>query len=183
MTKDSDESSESVFALVLSVLGVALLLYFLWAFGVIRDWLTGLGAAGAVLLYIVVALLVFPIANSPSEGGGSEYRQARRTLGRAIAYYGLLPGHAIGTTILGTIALPPIIALNVALTVRLRARVAIVPVLSLPALVPQLVAATQGAAAALSGDAAMATAWSGLLLTFAFVYAILGLTIVPTAIE
>ncbi len=94
-----------------------------------------------------------------------------------------LPGHLAIAILLGVVALPPIVVLDVALTLRLRARAVLVPILALPTLVPQLVAATQGAAAAMSGDATGALGWSGLLLAFALVYAVLGLTIVPVAIE
>src|SRR3989442_1463067 len=65
----------------------------------------------------------------------------------------------------------------------LRARAALVPILALPVLVPQLVAASRGASAALSGDAVGALSWAGLLFAFAVVYSVLGLTIVPAAIE
>jgi ABC-type transport system involved in cytochrome c biogenesis permease component len=58
-----------------------------------------------------------------------------------------------------------------------------VPILVLPVLVPQLVAATNGTAAAMAGDAAGAFGWAGLLIAFALVYSVLGLTIVPTALE
>ena len=74
-------------------------------------------------------------------------------------------------------------ALDAVLALRLRSRGALVPILVLPVLVPQLVAATNGAAAAVSGDAAGAMAWAGLLVAFALVYSILGLTIVPAALE
>lgn len=94
-----------------------------------------------------------------------------------------LPGHLLLAVALGVVALPPIVVLDVALTLRLRARAALVPILALPVLVPQLVAATSAAAAALGGDGATSLAWSALLLAFALVYAVLGLTIVPTAIE
>jgi len=94
-----------------------------------------------------------------------------------------LPGHLVVATIVGVAALPPIVVLDVALTVRLRARAALVPVLALPVLMPQLVAATNAAGAALAGDAMGASAWSALLFAIALVYAVLGLTIVPTAIE
>ena len=52
-----------------------------------------------------------------------------------------------------------------------------------PQYVPQLVAATNGSAAAASGDAAGALAWAGLLVAFALVYWVLGFTIVPAALE
>jgi heme exporter protein B len=94
-----------------------------------------------------------------------------------------LPGHLALVMALGVVALPPIVVLDVALTLRLRARAVLVPILALPTLVPQLVAATQGSAAAMTGDATGALGWSGLLLAFALVYAVLGLTIVPAAIE
>ena len=94
-----------------------------------------------------------------------------------------LPGHLALVTIVGVLALPPVIVLDVALALRLRARAALVPILALPVLVPQLVAATNGSAAAASGDAAGAIGWAGLLIAFALVYSVLGLTIVPTALE
>ncbi|MEK7284866.1 MAG: heme ABC transporter permease CcmB, partial [Chloroflexota bacterium] len=75
------------------------------------------------------------------------------------------------------------VVLDVALALRLRARAALVPILALPVLVPQLLASTNAAAAALSGDAGTSLSWSGLLLALALVYAVLGLTIVPAAIE
>ena len=94
-----------------------------------------------------------------------------------------LPVHLVVVVVLGVVALAPVIILAVLLALRLRARVALVPILAFPILVPQLVAATQGVAAALAGDADAALAWSGLLAAFALVYAVLGLTIVPAAIE
>ena len=60
---------------------------------------------------------------------------------------------------------------------------ALVPILALPVLVPQLVAATNGTAAAITGDPTGALGWCGLLVAFALVYSVLGLTIVPTALE
>ena len=56
-------------------------------------------------------------------------------------------------------------------------------ILALPVLVPQLVAATRGATAAMSGDGVGALSWAGLLFAFAVVYGVLGLTIVPAAVE
>jgi heme exporter protein B len=94
-----------------------------------------------------------------------------------------LPMHLVLVGIVGVIALPPVVVLVSLIALRVRARIAVVPVLSFPMLVPQLVATTQGAAAALSGDAASALAWTGLLAAFALVYGVLGLTIVPAAIE
>ena len=94
-----------------------------------------------------------------------------------------LPGHLALGAFLGVVALPPVVVLASVLALRVRARVALVPILTFPLLVPQLLAATQGAAAALSGDASVSLAWSGLLGAFALVYGILGLTIVPAAIE
>ena len=94
-----------------------------------------------------------------------------------------LPVHLVLVGIVGVIALPPVVVLVSLIALRVRARIAVVPVLSFPMLVPQLVATTQGAAAALSGDAASALAWTGLLAAFALVYGVLGLTIVPAAIE
>jgi len=94
-----------------------------------------------------------------------------------------LPGHLAIVAILGVLALPPVIGLVSFLALRVRARVALVPILSFPMLVPQLLAATGGASAALSGDAAAATGWSGILAAFAIVYTVLGVTVVPAAIE
>ena len=70
-----------------------------------------------------------------------------------------------------------------ALALRLRARGMLVPILALPVLIPLLVAATQGSSAALTGDATGSLAWSGLLVAFGLVYAVVGLTIVPATIE
>jgi heme exporter protein B len=94
-----------------------------------------------------------------------------------------LPGHAILVCVLGVIALAPVMVLTSIIALRVRARVAVVPILSFPLLVPQLVAATQGTAAALQGRGPEALAWAGLLAAFALVYTVLGLTIVPAAIE
>lgn len=94
-----------------------------------------------------------------------------------------LPGHLALVTITGVVALPPVIVLDVLLALRLRARGVLVPILALPVLIPQLVAATQGSSAALTGDAIGALAWSGLLVAFGLVYAVVGLTIVPATIE
>ncbi|HEV8229854.1 MAG TPA: heme exporter protein CcmB [Candidatus Limnocylindria bacterium] len=95
----------------------------------------------------------------------------------------MLAGHLALVGVLGVLALPPVIVLATLLALRVRARVALVPILSFPILVPQLVACTQGAAAALAGDGAAALGWSGILAAFALVYGVLGLTIVPAAIE
>ncbi len=94
-----------------------------------------------------------------------------------------LAAHLVLVTILGVVALPPVVVLVSLIALRVRARVVIIPVLAFPMLVPQLLAATAGASAALSGDGSAALGWSGLLASFALVYAVLGLTIVPAAIE
>jgi heme exporter protein B len=94
-----------------------------------------------------------------------------------------LLGHALVAVALGVIALPAVVILDVALTLRLRARAALVPILAVPVLLPQLVAATSAVGLALSGDAGGSLAWSGLLLAIALVHAVLGLTIAGTAIE
>jgi len=94
-----------------------------------------------------------------------------------------LAPHLLVVVLLGVLALPPIVIVDVVLALRLRARAALVPILALPVLVPQLVAATRGTSAALSGDAVGALAWAGLLFAFAVVYTVIGLTIVPAAIE
>jgi heme exporter protein B len=94
-----------------------------------------------------------------------------------------LPWHALIATLLGAVALAAVVVLDVALTLRLRARAALVPVLAAPVLVPQLVAATNAVGASLIGDASAALSWTGLLFAIALVYASLGLTIGGTAIE
>lgn len=94
-----------------------------------------------------------------------------------------LPGHLVLVIVTGLLGLPPVIVLFVTLALRLRARAALVPILALPVLVPQLVAATNGTAAAITGDPVGALGWCGLLVAFALVYSVLGLTIVPTALE
>ena len=94
-----------------------------------------------------------------------------------------LPLHLALGVALGVVALPPVVVLDTLLALRLRARALLVPILALPVLVPQLIAAAQGTAAALAGDAGASLGWSGLLVAFALVYGVLGLTIVPVAIE
>ncbi len=94
-----------------------------------------------------------------------------------------LPLHLVLLLALGIVALAPVIVLVHVLALRVRARVAVVPIIAFPVLTPQLVAATQGTAAAISGDATAAMGWAGLLAAFALVYTVLGVTIVPTAIE
>lgn len=94
-----------------------------------------------------------------------------------------LPGHLALVVVAGVIGLPPVVVLFVTLALRLRARGALVPILALPVLVPQLVAASNGTAAAIVGDPSGALGWSGMLIAFALVYSVLGLTIVPTALE
>ncbi len=94
-----------------------------------------------------------------------------------------LPLHLVLALALGVVALPPVVVLDTLLALRLRARALLVPILALPVLVPQLIAATQGTAAALAGDAGASLGWSGLLVAFALVYGVLGLTIVPVAVE
>ncbi len=94
-----------------------------------------------------------------------------------------LPGHLILAVAAGVLALPAVVTLDVALTLRLRARAVLVPILALPVLAPQLVAATNAAYGALVGDAVGALGWSALLVAIALVYAALGLTIAGTAIE
>ena len=94
-----------------------------------------------------------------------------------------LPGHVLLVGVLGVVALLPVSVFTSVIALRVRARIAIVPILAFPLLVPQLVAATQGMSAALSGASNEALAWSGLLAAFALVYSAIGLTIVPAAIE
>jgi len=94
-----------------------------------------------------------------------------------------LAAHLVLVAILGVVALPPVVVLVSLIALRVRARVVIVPILAFPLLAPQLLAATAGTSAALSGDASAALGWTGLLASFALVYGVLGLTIVPAAIE
>jgi len=94
-----------------------------------------------------------------------------------------LGAHLVLVTVVGVLALAPVIVLVSLLALRVRARVAIVPILAFPMLVPQLVAATSGAAAALAGDATAALGWSALLVVFALVYALLGVTLTPGAFD
>ncbi len=94
-----------------------------------------------------------------------------------------LVGHLVLAALLGVLALPPIVVLDVALTLRLRARAALVPILALPVLVPQLIAGTNAVSAALSGNAAGSLAWSGLLLAAGLAYLAIGLILVPAALE
>ena len=94
-----------------------------------------------------------------------------------------LPLHLALVTVLGIAALPPVVGLVSFIALRVRARVALVPIMSFPLLVPQVIAATAGAAAAITGEGGAALAWSGILAAFALVYGVLGLTIVPAAIE
>ena len=94
-----------------------------------------------------------------------------------------LPAQCALAALLGVLALPPIVVLDIVLTLRLRARAALVPILALPVLVPQLVAGTNAVSDALGGDAAGSLAWSGLLLAAGLAYAAVGLVLVPAAIE
>jgi heme exporter protein B len=94
-----------------------------------------------------------------------------------------LPLHAVLVVALGVLALPPVVIVDVVLSLRLRARAALVPILALPVLVPQLVAATRGTSAAIIGDGVGALAWAGLLFAFGVVYTVIGLTIVPAAVD
>ncbi|HEX9437006.1 MAG TPA: heme exporter protein CcmB [Candidatus Limnocylindria bacterium] len=94
-----------------------------------------------------------------------------------------LVGHALLATALGVLALPAVVVLDVALTLRLRARAALVPILAAPVLVPQLVAGTNALGTALAGDASASLAWSGLLLAAALVYGVVGVTLAPAAID
>lgn len=94
-----------------------------------------------------------------------------------------LPAHLVLLTGLGAVALPPLVTLYVAISLRLRARALLVPLLAIPALLPQLVAVTAGSTAAIAGDAGGALAWAGLLAATAIASAVAGLTIGPAAIE
>ncbi|MDQ3098090.1 MAG: heme exporter protein CcmB [Chloroflexota bacterium] len=94
-----------------------------------------------------------------------------------------LPAHLALVTLVGAVALPPLITLYVAISLRLRARALVVPLLAVPALVPQLIAASAGSAAAIQGDAAGSLAWCALLFATALASAVAGLTIGPAAIE
>ena len=94
-----------------------------------------------------------------------------------------LPGHALLAVALGVIALTAVVILDVALTLRLRARAALVPILAVPVLLPQLLAATNAVTLASLGDGTGSLAWSGLLVAVALIYMVTGLTIAGTAIE
>jgi heme exporter protein B len=94
-----------------------------------------------------------------------------------------LPAHLALVTLAGALAMPPLVTLYVAISLRLRARALLVPVLAVPALLPQLVAASAGTAAAIAGDAGASLAWCALLAAAALASAVAGLTIGPAAIE
>jgi ABC-type transport system involved in cytochrome c biogenesis permease component len=94
-----------------------------------------------------------------------------------------LPVQLIVVIALGVAALPPVVILDVVLALRLRARAALVPILALPVLTPHLLAASRGSTAAMSGDATGAWAWAALLAAIALVYLVLGLSVVPAALD
>lgn len=94
-----------------------------------------------------------------------------------------LPGHLVLLTIAGAVAMPPLVTLYVAISLRLRARALLVPLLAIPALLPQLIAVSAGVTAAVGGDAVGSLGWCALLLATALASAIAGLTIGPAAIE
>ena len=94
-----------------------------------------------------------------------------------------LPVHLALVTLVGALAIPPLVTLYVAISLRLRARALIVPLLAVPALVPQLIAASAGTSAAITGDASGSLAWCALLFATALASAVAGLTIGPAAIE
>ena len=94
-----------------------------------------------------------------------------------------LPVHLLLVTLVGSLALPPLVTLYVAVSLRLRARALIVPLLALPALLPQLIAVSAGVTAAIGGDGGASLAWCALLFAAALASAIAGFTIGPAAIE
>lgn len=94
-----------------------------------------------------------------------------------------LPGHLALVTLVGAVGLPPLITLYVAVSLRLRARSLLVPLLAVPALLPQLIGATNGMAAAIAGDATGSLGWCGISLAAAIVATVAGLTIGSAAIE
>ncbi len=94
-----------------------------------------------------------------------------------------LPGHLVLLTLIGALALPPLVTLYVAISLRLRARALLVPLLAIPALLPQLIAVSAGVTAAIIGDAGASLAWCALLFATALASAVAGLTIGPAAIE
>ena len=94
-----------------------------------------------------------------------------------------LPGHLALLTVTGALAMPPLVTLYVAISLRLRARALLVPLLAIPALLPQLVCVSAGTTAAITGDAGASLAWCALLAATALVSAVAGLTIGPEAIE
>jgi len=95
----------------------------------------------------------------------------------------VLPFHLLLVTLVGALALPPLVTLYVAVSLRLRARALVVPLLALPALLPQLIAVSAGVTAAIAGDGGASLAWCGLLFAAALASAIAGFTIGPAAIE
>ena len=94
-----------------------------------------------------------------------------------------LPGHLVLLTLVGALAMPPLVTLYVAISLRLRARALLVPLLAIPALLPQLIAVSAGVTAAILGDAGASLAWCALLFATALASAVAGLTIGPAAIE
>lgn len=94
-----------------------------------------------------------------------------------------LPGHVALLTVAGAVAMPPLVTLYVAISLRLRARALLVPLLAIPALLPQLICVSAGLTAAITGDAGASLAWCALLVATALVSAVAGLTIGPAAIE
>ena len=94
-----------------------------------------------------------------------------------------LPGHLALVSGVGAIAMPPLVTLYVAISLRLRARALLVPLLAIPALLPQLICVSAGVTAAITGDAGASLAWCALLVATALVSAVAGLTIGPAAIE
>ncbi len=94
-----------------------------------------------------------------------------------------LPWHLALLTLIGALALPPLVTLYIAISLRLRARALLVPLLAIPALLPQLIAVSAGVTAAIVGDAGASLAWCALLFATALASAIAGLTIGPAAIE
>jgi heme exporter protein B len=94
-----------------------------------------------------------------------------------------LPGHLVLCTVVGAVALPSLVTLYVAISLRLRARALLIPLLALPALLPQLICVSAGVTAAIAGDAGASLAWCALLFAAALASAVAGLTIGPAAIE
>lgn len=95
-----------------------------------------------------------------------------------------LPWAAIvGSLTLGTIGLATLGTLFSAMTVSLRAREVVFPLLLLPLMVPVIIATSQALSAFLSGETEAAGAWIRLLLVADFVYLVSSLWVFEFLVE